>query len=62
MFNIGVILLFFFIFSILVILRTIFNFIRTLQQDTPQPFVLSSRGLIYLGIALSYTITYLIKL
>jgi len=62
MFNIESIFLFLFNFSILVILRTIFNFIRALQQDTPQPFVLSGRGLIYLGVALSYTITYLIKL
>jgi hypothetical protein len=62
MLNIGSILFFVLIFSILVILRTMFNFIRTLLQDTPQLFVLSGRGLIYLGLALSYTITYLIKL
>jgi hypothetical protein len=62
MLNIESILFFVLIFSILVILRTMFNFIRALLQDTPQPFVLSGGGLIYLGLSLSYIITYLIKL
>lgn len=59
--NINTIFLFFFIFSVLTVLRTVIEFIRALSQNPPQPLVLSGRELILLGITVSYCLTYLIK-
>ena len=54
--------LFVFIFSVLTVLRTVFRFIVSLLQETPQKLVLSSRELIFLAISISYCLTYIIKL
>ena len=59
--NIESIFLFVFIFSVLTVLRTVFRFISTLLQAQPERFVLTNRVLIYLGLSMSYIITYLIK-
>jgi len=59
--NINTIFLFFFIFSVLTVLRTVIGFIRALSQNPPQPLALSGRELILLGITVSYCLTYLIK-
>jgi hypothetical protein len=53
--------LFVFIFSMLTVLRTVFRFIVSLQQESPQKLVLSSRELIFLAISISYCLTYIIK-
>jgi hypothetical protein len=53
--------LFVFIFSVLTVLRTVFRFIVSLLQETPQKLVLSSRELIFLAISISYCLTYIIK-
>ena len=54
--------LFVFIFSMLTVLRTVFRFIVSLLQESPQKLVLSSRELIFLAISISYCLTYIIKL
>jgi hypothetical protein len=54
--------LFVFIFSMLTVLRTVFRFIVSLLQESPQKLVLSSRELISLAISISYCLTYIIKL
>jgi hypothetical protein len=53
--------LFVFIFSMLTVLRTVFRFIVSLLQESPQKLVLSSRELIFLAISISYCLTYIIK-
>jgi hypothetical protein len=62
MFNLDSLFLFTFIFSIMAVLRTVFRFVRALLQDPPTPLVLSSRELIFLGMSISYILTYLIQL
>lgn len=62
MYNFESITLFVFIFSVLTVLRTVFRFIGTLLQSQPERFVLSDRVLIFLGLSISYIITYLIKM
>jgi hypothetical protein len=61
MYNIESIFLYLFIFSVLTVLRTVFRFIGTLLQNQPERIVLSNRVLIYLGLSMSYIITFLIK-
>jgi len=61
MFNIETILLFVLIFSVLAVVRTASMFIRALLQDNPQRFLLSNRELIFLGLTISYIITFIIK-
>lgn len=61
MYNIETIFLFVFIFSVLTVLRTVFMFLSTLLQNQPEKIVLSSRVLIYIGLSMSYIITYLIQ-
>ena len=51
-----------FIFSILSVLRAVLKFISSLLQDPPQRLVLSSWELIFIGLSISYCLTYLIKL
>jgi hypothetical protein len=60
--DINTIFLFVFIFSVITVLRTVFMFIVSLLQDTPQKMVLSNRELIFLAISISYCLTYIIKL
>ena len=54
--------LFVFIFSMLTVLRTVFRFIVSLLQESPQKLVLTNRELIFLSISISYCLTYIIKL
>ena len=60
--NLDSLFLFVFILSTLTVIRTVFRFLRALLQNPPTPLVLSSRELIFLGISISYVITYLIQL
>jgi hypothetical protein len=60
MHNIGTIYLFIFVFTILVTLKNVTKFLRALLQKEPKPLVYSNRELIFLGLSLSYIITYLI--
>jgi hypothetical protein len=61
MHNIDAIYLFIFIFSILVSLKNVTKFIGALLQKEPEPLVYSNRELIFLGISISYIITYLLQ-
>ena len=61
MHNIDAIYLFTFIFSILVSLKNVTKFIGALLQKEPEPLVYSNRELIFLGISISYIITYLLQ-
>ena len=49
-----------FIFSILVVGRSIFNFILKLFSPLPTEYILSKEENILLGITLSYILTYMI--
>jgi hypothetical protein len=59
--NLDSIFLFILIFSVLTVLRTVFRFISTLSQKIPTKLVLSGRELIFLGLAVTYCLTYLIQ-
>jgi len=59
MININAILLFVFVFSNLVLLRTVYKFMSSLLQTPPQRLIMSNRELIYNGLSLSYIITFL---
>jgi hypothetical protein len=61
MHNIDTIYLFIFIFSILVSLKNVTKFISALLQKEPKPLFYSNRELIFLGISISYIITYLLQ-
>jgi hypothetical protein len=60
--NLDSVYLFLFIFSLLNVFRVIISFISALFQNPPQRFVLSDKALIFLGLSISYCLTYLIKL
>jgi hypothetical protein len=59
--NLDTIFLFIFIFSVLTVVRTVFRFIRALSLTPPTRLVLSGRELIFLGLAVTYCLTYLIR-
>jgi hypothetical protein len=59
MINQNSILFFINIFCILIILKNLFKFLGTLSQKNPEPMDISDRGLFYLGLSVSYIITYL---
>jgi hypothetical protein len=61
MYNIGAIYLFIFVFTILVTLKHITKFIGALLQPTPTPMLYSNKELLYLGLSISYIITYIIS-
>ena len=61
MHNIDTIYLFIFIFSILVSLKNVMKFVGALLQKEPKHLVYSNRELIFLGISISYIITYLLQ-
>lgn len=61
MHNIDTIYLFIFVFTILVSLKNVTNFISALLSKEPKPLVYSNRELILLGISISYILTYLLK-
>ena len=60
--NFDVIYFFLFVFFTLNILMNVFRFIRALLSNPPQKMVLDSKDLIFLGVSISYFLTYLIKL
>lgn len=60
MINTYAILLFVFVFTNLVLLRTVYKFLSSLLQTPPQRMILSNRELIYNGLSLSYLITFLL--
>lgn len=60
MINTYAILLFVFVFTSLVLLRTVYKFLSSLLQTPPQRMILSNRELIYNGLSLSYLITFLL--
>jgi hypothetical protein len=59
MLNINVIFFFLFIFSDLVLLRTVFKYIGALLQREPKQVPVGSRELIYIGLSISYIFTYI---
>ena len=59
MLNIESIYFFIFVFTILVSLKNVTKFISALLQKEPKPLVYSNRELIFLGLSISYIITYL---
>lgn len=59
MLNIDNLFFFIFIFSVLVVLRTTVRFIGALSQISETRVVKSDRELIFLGLSVSYIITYL---
>jgi len=59
--DINTIFLFVFIFSVITVLRTVFRFIVSLLQSTPQKLTLSNRELLFLGLTITYCLTYIIK-
>ena len=59
--SINTIYLFIFVFSIVVVLRTTFRFIISLLQEQPKKLEISGRETIFLGLFISYIITYLIQ-
>lgn len=61
MHNIDTIYLFVFVFTILVSLKNVTKFIGALLQREPKPLVYSNRELIFLGLSISYIITYIIS-
>lgn len=61
MINIESILLFVFVFSSLVLFRTVVTFISSLLQTPPKKMVMTNRELIYNGLSLSYIITYILS-
>ena len=60
MHNIDAIYFFVFVFTILVSLKNVTKFIGALLQREPKPLVYSNRELIFLGLSLSYIITYIL--
>jgi hypothetical protein len=61
MFNIESIYFFVFVFTILMVLRTVTNFVGSLLQTPPKKMVMSNRELFLNGLSLSYILTYIIK-
>lgn len=59
MFNLDNLFFFIFIFSVLVVLRTTIRFIGALSQTSDIRVIKSDRELIFLGLTVSYIITYL---
>lgn len=55
------IFLFIFVFSLLIVLRTLGRFIGALLKNPPSQLIMTGRELITLGLSISYIITYLIR-
>ncbi len=53
---------FVFVFSILLLLKNAFNFIGALLSNPPKKFQVTSRETLYIGLASSYFITFIITL
>lgn len=61
MHNIETLYLFIFVFTIFVTLKNITKFIGALLQSTPKPMVFSDKELLYLGLSISYILTYILS-
>jgi hypothetical protein len=59
--SINTIFLFVFIFSVLTVLRTVARLVSSLFSNPPKRFLWNRGELIYLGLAISYCLTYIIK-
>jgi hypothetical protein len=59
--NLNTIFLFVFIFSVLTVLRTVGRIISSLFSNPPKPIVWGKWELIFLGFAISYCLTFIIK-
>jgi hypothetical protein len=59
MHNIDTIYFFIFVFTILVTLKHMTKFIGALLKPTPTPLLYSNKELLYLGLSISYIITYI---
>ena len=59
MHNIDTIYFFIFVFTVLVSLRNVTKFVSALLQKEPKPLVYSNKELIFIGLSISYIITYL---
>jgi hypothetical protein len=59
--NIDTIYLFVFIFSTLTVVKTVGRIISSLFSNPPKPMVWNKWELIFLGLAISYCLTYIIK-
>jgi len=57
---INYLLLFCFIFSILLLTKFVFRFIRSIYSNPPVPYEFEKYEQLYYGIAISYVLTYLI--
>lgn len=62
MYNIGSLYFFIFVFTVLVLLKNITKFIRAITQYEPKPLTYSTKELIFLGLSISYILTYIFKL
>lgn len=56
------ILFFIFMFSTLTVLRAVVKFLGSLLSTPPQRYVVGSMELIFLGLNISYILTYILKL
>jgi hypothetical protein len=59
--NVENILLFIFVFTILTSLRAAFRILGSLLQKEPKPIQFGNRELIFLGLSISYIITFILK-
>jgi|694.fasta_scaffold28975_13 hypothetical protein len=59
--DINTLYLFVFIFSILVILRSVIKLISSLFKEVPEKYSLYYGELIFLGLSISYITTYIIQ-
>jgi hypothetical protein len=59
--NINTIFLFVFIFSVLTVLKTVGRIVSSLFTNPPKPIVWGKWELIFLGLAISYCLTFIIK-
>ena len=59
--NINTIFLFVFIFSVLTVLKTVGRIVSSLFSNPPKPIVWGRGELIFLGFAISYCLTFIIK-
>jgi hypothetical protein len=59
--DINTLFLFVFIFSVLTVLRSVIKLISSLFQEIPEKYSLYFGELVYLGLSVSYIITYIIK-
>lgn len=53
---------FVFVFSILMILKNVFNLLSALLSNPPKKFQVTNSETFYIGMALSYIITFIISL